>query len=81
MTIETLRDFLNWCVGINVVIFAISTVSMFLLGGWGSKIHAKMFDIDATWVRQAYFSFLVNYKIALLVFVVVPWIAVHLMGS
>lgn len=81
MTIETLRDFFNWCVAINVGIFVMSTVSMLFMGGWASKIHAKMFDLDPMWVRQAYFSFLANYKIALLVFVVVPWIALHLMGS
>ena len=81
MNIETLRDFFNWCVAINVGIFIVSTVNMVLIGGWASKIHAKMFDVDPTWVRQAYFSFLAHYKIVLIVFVVVPWIALHLMGS
>jgi hypothetical protein len=81
MNIETLREFLNWCLAINVGIFILSTVNMKLIGGWASKIHAKMFDVDATWVRQAYFGYLANYKIAVLVLVVVPWIALHLMGS
>jgi hypothetical protein len=81
MNIETLREFLNWCLAINVGIFILSTVNMLLIGGWASKIHAKMFDVDATWVRQAYFGYLANYKIAVIVLVLVPWIALHLMGS
>ena len=81
MNIETLRDFFNWCVAINVGIFIVSTVNMVLIGGWASKIHAKMFDVDPTWVRQAYFIFLAHYKIVVIVFVVAPWIALHLMGS
>ena len=81
MNIETLRDFFNWCVAINVGIFILSTVNMVFIGGWASKIHSKMFDLDEAWVRQAYFSFLANYKIVVIVFVVVPWIALNLMGS
>lgn len=79
MNIETLREFLGWCVAIHVGIFVVATVKMVLIGGWASKIHAKMFDVDATWVRRAYFSFLVNYKIVVIVFVVVPWIALNLL--
>jgi hypothetical protein len=81
MNIEMLREFLNWCLVINVGIFILSTVNLVFIGGWASKIQAKMFDVDATWVRQAYFSWLAHYKIAVIVLVLVPWLAVNLMGS
>lgn len=79
MAIETIHELFGWCLIINVGILFLSTVFLGLLGGWASKTHAKIFDLDETWIRQAYFSYLANYKIAVIVFNLVPWIALQLM--
>ena len=47
---------------------------------WASKVHAKMFQIDDASVRQVYFRYLAYYKIAILVFNLVPYVALRIMG-
>ena len=81
MNIEILREFLGWCLVINVAILFLSTLFLSLFHRRASKIHAKMFELDESWVRQAYFGYLANYKIAVIVLNLVPWIALNLMGS
>ena len=81
MDIYTLRELLGWCLLINVGIMFLSTVSLILMRGWVSRLHANMFELDETWVRQGYFSYLANYKIAVIVLNLVPWISLNLMGS
>ena len=76
-----IQSFLGWCLVINVAILLFSTVFLSLIGDWASKTHAKMFHLDEAWVRQGYFTYLANYKIAVIVLNLVPWIALNLMGS
>jgi hypothetical protein len=44
------------------------------------SVHGKMFDIDEKELDTLYFRFLSTYKIATLVFIVVPYIALKIMG-
>lgn len=81
MNIETLREFLGWCTVVNFGLLIISSALLMALRDWVSKIHSKMFGIDEAWVRQAYFSYLANFKIAVIVLNFVPWIALNLVGS
>ena len=76
-----IQAFLGWCLVLNIGILLLSTVFLGVLGGWASKLHAQIFNIDETWVRQMYFSYLAIYKIMVIVFNLVPWIAVSLLGS
>lgn len=81
MNIETLHNLLGWCLVINVGILFASTVSLSLLRGWASKTHAKMFDLDEVWIRQSYFTYLANFKIAVIMLNLAPWIALNLMNG
>ncbi len=80
MTIETIREFLGWCTVINASVFVVACLKLLLMRDWGSEIHAKMFKIDAEAVRRVYFQFLVTYKIAILVFNLVPYVALRIMA-
>ena len=80
MSIETIREFLGWCTIINLGVFLFSTVKILLIRDWASKIHARMFNIDETSVRHSYFMYLAYYKIAIIVFNIVPYIALTIMG-
>ena len=46
-----------------------------------SNIHSKMFGLDSKDVLKAYFHYLANYKIAIIIFNLVPYFALKLMGS
>jgi len=81
MNIETLRDLSGWCLVINGGILLVTTVSLCLLRGWASSTHAKMFGVDEAWIRQSYFTYLANFKIAVIMLNLAPWIALNLMNG
>jgi len=81
MNIETVREFFGWCTVINLGLFVFALVKMTLLRDWASKIHAKMFGIEQAAVQAAYFQFFAFYKIAFIVFNVVPYIALSVMSG
>lgn len=81
MNIETLREFFGRCTVINCGLLMFSFVKVMLVRDWASKTHAKMFGIDEASVRTAYLQFFAIYKIAIIVFNLVPYIALSLMGA
>ena len=81
MNTEILRAMLGWSLAINVGIMLASTIFLTVLKGWASRLHANMFGLDEAWVRQSYFTYLANYKIAVIVFNLVPWLALYFVGG
>ena len=81
MNIDTLREFLGWCTVINVGLMFFSWIMIMLLQGWASKLHAGMFNLDEASVRRAYFQYFANYKIAVIVLNLVPYLALAIMGG
>ena len=79
MAIETVCEFIGWCTVINFGLMAFGIVKVMVVRNWASKVHGKMFDIEEAWVRQAYFQFFAYYKIAIVVFNLVPYIALRIM--
>ncbi len=81
MNIETIREFLGWCTVINFGLMAFGLVKLLLIRDWASGVHTKMFGLDEASVRGAYFQYFVNYKIAILVFNLGPYIALRIMSG
>ena len=79
ITIEALRTFFGWCSVINVGVLMISLISVILLRGPVSRIHAKMFGVDEKELSLVYFKFIAQYKMAILIFNIVPYLALLLM--
>ena len=78
-TIEAARGFLGWCSVINIGLLILSGISLVLFGGPISRIHAKMFNLDESNMSRAYFQFLAQYKIAIILFNIVPYFALRIM--
>jgi hypothetical protein len=81
MNIETIREFLGWCTVINFGLMTLGLVKVLLIRDWASGVHAKMFGLDEASVRLAYFQFFANYKIAVVVFNLGPYIALRIMSG
>ena len=81
MNIETIREFLGWCTVINFGMMTFGLVKLMLIRDWASGVHVKMFGLDEAQVRLAYFQFFVNYKIAIIVFNLGPYIALSIMSA
>ena len=79
-SIETIREFLGWCTVINIGLLMLSSIVIIAARGAAARIHQKMFDLDVKYLSQAYFQFLAQYKIAIIVFNIVPYFALKVMG-
>ena len=78
-SMETLRAFLGWCTVINMGLLLLASVFAGPLRGMSTGIHGKMFGLSEADLSRQYFQYVANYKIAIVVFNLVPYIALVLM--
>jgi hypothetical protein len=79
-TIEIIKEFLGWCIVINLVLMIFSTIIVIAFSGPISRIQAKMFNLDEKYLSRAYFQYLAQYKIAIIVFNIVPYFALMIIN-
>lgn len=79
ITIEVLTAFFGWCSVFNIGLLALTTVFLLVSKDWVSGIHASLFGLDRAELLPIYFGYLAHYKIAILVFNLVPYIALRVM--
>jgi hypothetical protein len=79
MTTETLTEFLGWVSVINIAVLLISGILVIVMRGPISKIHSKIFGLDQKDLGRAYFQYLAQYKIAMIVLSIAPYIALKIM--
>ncbi len=80
-SIESLTEFFGWCSLINIGFLLLTSILILSMRAVVSNIHSKMFGLDPKDVLKAYFQYLANYKIAVIVFNLVPYFALKIMGS
>jgi hypothetical protein len=78
MTLESLREFLLWCMIINVGLLIFSSLMILALRGWVYRLHARMFRLSEEKVASANYKFIAIYKILIIIFNVVPYIALRI---
>ena len=79
-SIETVRAFLAWCTVINFGLLIIATISLTLMRGFVTRIHASMFGLSEQQVSEQYFQYLAQFKIAVLIFNLAPYLALRIMA-
>ncbi len=79
-SIQSLTTFFGWCSAISIGILLLSSVALILMRGTVSKIHAALFGMAEPDLPRAYFQYLAQFKIAVIVFNLVPYIALRLMA-
>ncbi len=75
-----LLPFLGWCSLLNLGIYLLSVVAVTALRPLTARLHARLFGLDEAGLPAEYLRFLGNYKIAILVFNLVPYGALRLLG-
>ena len=78
--IQTFTTFLGWCTVINIAVLCFSTVALLVLKDTFAKIHGKMFGLGEADLSTAYIRYLGNYKIAIIMLNLVPYLALKLMS-
>ena len=80
MTIESLTELLGWASVINIGILVFSTLAVITVRVSITEIHSKIFGLDEQDLGRAYFQYLAQYKIAIIVLNVTPYIALKIMA-
>jgi hypothetical protein len=76
--INTLVTFFGWCTLINIVMLCAATLMLTAMRDFVSSIHSKMTGLGQSELSIAYFQYLANYKIAILMLNLVPYLALKL---
>ena len=79
ITIDTLTTFLGWCSVINISIFVFSVIILMTLRDPILNVHSKLFGLNPVNLPLNYFQYLGNYKLAILMFNVTPYVALKIM--
>ena len=79
-SLDAFTGFLGWCSVINLGMLAISSLALVLMRGPITASHGKMFGLSEADLSRAYFQFLAHYKIIILVFNLVPYIALKIVA-
>ena len=79
-SLDAWTAFFGWCSIINIAIYIIAFAALTLVGGFGIRINARIFHMSEDAIRKMTVEYLANYKLAITVFNVVPWLALTAMG-
>jgi hypothetical protein len=80
MTLELIRTALGWCSLINFGILLV-WVLVFVTGrGCLYRLHSRMFAITEERFNAIHYAGMAGYKLLILVFNLVPWIVLHIVG-
>lgn len=80
ISIQTLTQWLAWSTTINLGILVFASLMIVLMRGWATRLHANMFDLPEEAVRLEYYRYLANYKIAIFIFNLVPYLALRIIA-
>jgi len=78
--IDTLTGFFGWCSVINIVMICMATLALTFMRDFISGIHSKMTGLGQSELSVVYFQYLANYKIAILMLNLVPYIALKIIN-
>ena len=81
MNIETLTSFFMWCSIINLGLFTLWIVCFKCAPDWTYRMQRMWFPISRETYQTVVYAFLASFKIVVLVFNVVPWVALRIIGS
>lgn len=80
MDVNQITTFLGWCTAINMGILVFATVFLFIFKDFAINTHSKLTGVSASKLPALYFSYIANYKIGILIFNLVPYIALTSMA-
>jgi hypothetical protein len=81
MDLQTLTTFFMWCTILNAALLAFPTLFLMAAGGFVYRIHSKLFPMSRDAFNVAMYSLIGLFKILFIVFSVVPYVALLIVGS
>ena len=79
-TLEAVTAFFGWTTVINFVLLIVLTIMVITVRGSISRILGKMFGLETADLSRAYFQYIAQYEIAIIVFSLTPYIALKIIA-
>jgi hypothetical protein len=80
MDIDSIRAFFMWCTILNFALLLLSSLVCICAGDWVYTIHSKLFSVSRETFNVAVYSFIGLYKILVIVFNLIPYIALSIIA-
>jgi hypothetical protein len=81
ITLTQVTEMLGWASILNIAFLFLVTIMLVTMKSLIVSMHSKMFGIPENELSLIYFKYLANYKTLSLVFIVIPYIALKIMGE
>jgi hypothetical protein len=80
MSVEGLRDMLVWCAAINYAVLLWWFLVFRFAHDWIYRLHTRWFQISVEQFDAIHYAGMAVYKIGILLFVLVPWVALAIIA-
>ncbi len=81
MTLTELRDVLMWCTVINFGVLLWWLFFITLAHDWTYRVHSQFFEISRHRFDSMHYAGMMAYKLTIVLFNLVPWIAITIIQS
>jgi hypothetical protein len=79
-SLEAITAFFGWTTVINFALLFVSSITVIAARESIARLHGRMFGLESVDLSRAYFQYIAQYKIAIIVFSLTPYIALKLMA-
>ena len=80
MILENITAILGWTAVVNIAILMVTSISLVSMRGFITGVHSRMFGLEEKDLGRAYFQYLAQYKIAIIVLNIAPYIALRIVA-
>lgn len=77
MSVATIHDFFLWCTVVNYAVLLCWFLIFSLARNWIQQLHGQWFRLSAEQFDSVHYEGMAIYKIGILLFNLVPYIALH----
>ena len=81
MSIIEITSFFGWCTVVNFALYTITVSVLLLFKASIKNIHSKLTGVATDKLDVLYFNYLGQFKLAILIFSLTPYLALKLMGA
>ncbi len=78
MALDTLTSLFGWMSVINIGLLIVSTIMLTLFRAPIIRLHKTITGLDEAHLKQAYLNFIAYFKLLIIVFNLIPYIALKL---
>jgi hypothetical protein len=75
MDIDQLRAFFFWCMVINIGIYGLALLAVWVMRDFITRMQMKIVGLDENTVHKTMYRYLASYRLLITTFNFAPWIA------